>query len=76
MRSARAGPNSARALFRPARRPTRLATTAVPTVAPSVQSNLITVLGRTAAYENGMVTWDAMLKKNEKLEIDLKGLKA
>jgi predicted dehydrogenase len=47
-----------------------------PTVEPSVRSNLITVLGRTAAYKNGMVTWDEMMKMNEKLEIDLKGLKA
>ncbi|MGE5296674.1 MAG: Gfo/Idh/MocA family protein [Solirubrobacterales bacterium] len=47
-----------------------------PTVAPSVQSNLITILGRTAAYETRMVTWDEMLKKNEKLEIDLSSLKA
>ncbi|NLH42238.1 MAG: Gfo/Idh/MocA family oxidoreductase [Planctomycetes bacterium] len=47
-----------------------------PTVEPSVQSNLITILGRTAAYETRMVTWDEMMKKNEKLEIDLKGLKA
>lgn len=47
-----------------------------PTVEPSVRSNLITILGRTAAYKNGMVTWDEMMKKNEKLEIDLKGLKA
>jgi predicted dehydrogenase len=47
-----------------------------PTVEPSVRSNLITILGRTAAYETRMVTWDEMMKKNEKLEIDLKGLKA
>jgi myo-inositol 2-dehydrogenase / D-chiro-inositol 1-dehydrogenase len=47
-----------------------------PTVEPSVRSNLITVLGRTAAYETRMVTWDEMLKKSEKLEIDVKGLKA
>lgn len=47
-----------------------------PTVAPSVQSNLITILGRTAAYETRMVTWDEMLQKNEKLDANLKGLKA
>lgn len=47
-----------------------------PTVEPSVQSNLITILGRTAAYETRMVTWDEMLKKNEKLDANLKGLKA
>lgn len=47
-----------------------------PTVAPSVRSNLITILGRTAAYTRTEVTWDAMMKANEKWEFDLKGLKA
>jgi len=46
------------------------------TVAPSVRSNLITILGRTAAYTNRLVTWDEMLKANEKLEAHLKGVKA
>lgn len=46
-----------------------------PTVAPSVQSNLITILGRTAAYSGGLVTWDKLLAANEKLEADLTGLK-
>ena len=45
------------------------------TVGPSVQSNLTTILGRTAAYQHREVTWDEMLKANEKLEFDLKGFK-
>jgi myo-inositol 2-dehydrogenase/D-chiro-inositol 1-dehydrogenase len=45
-----------------------------PTVAQSVRSNLTTILGRTAAYRRDQVTWQEMLKANEKLEFDLKGL--
>ena len=47
-----------------------------PTVETSVRSNLITVLGRTAAYGNRMVTWDDLLKSAEKLDANLKGIKA
>ncbi len=47
-----------------------------PTVETSVRSNLITILGRTAAYKNGVVTWDEILKANEKLDANLKGVKA
>jgi myo-inositol 2-dehydrogenase/D-chiro-inositol 1-dehydrogenase len=47
-----------------------------PTVECSVQSNLITILGRTAAYEKRIVTWDEMLKRKEKLDANLKGAKA
>ncbi|MGQ9574154.1 MAG: Gfo/Idh/MocA family protein [Thermoguttaceae bacterium] len=47
-----------------------------PTVAPSVRSNLTCILGRTAAYKGGPVTWDEMVQANEKIEMDLKGLKA
>jgi len=46
-----------------------------PTVAESVRSNLLTILGRTAAYEGRVVTWDEIVKSNEKLVADLKGLK-
>lgn len=46
------------------------------TAAPSVRSNLTTILGRTAAYRKAEVTWDEMMKANEKLPFDLKGLKA
>ena len=47
-----------------------------PTVAPSVRSTLTTILGRTAAYRQSEVTWDKMMKANERLKADLKGLKA
>jgi myo-inositol 2-dehydrogenase / D-chiro-inositol 1-dehydrogenase len=47
-----------------------------PTVAPSVRSNLTTILGRTAAYKNSVVTWQEMMKANEKFVADFKGLKA
>ncbi len=46
-----------------------------PTVAPSVRSNLTTILGRTAAYKRAEVTWDDMLQANEKWEADLSGLR-
>jgi len=46
-----------------------------PTVAPSVRSNLTTILGRTAAYENRVVTWEEMLRKAEPFVADLRGLK-
>lgn len=39
-----------------------------PTVAPSVRSNLTTILGRTAAYKKAEVTWDEMLTASEKWE--------
>ncbi len=47
-----------------------------PTVAPSVRSNLTTILGRMAAYKNGVVTWPEMMRTKEKFAPDLKGLKA
>jgi predicted dehydrogenase len=47
-----------------------------PTVAPSVRSNLTTILGRTAAYRRAEVTWEEMLAANEKWEAGFKGLKA
>ena len=47
------------------------------TVGPSVRSNLTSILGREAAYKRREVTWDELLKANEKLESDvIKGLKA
>jgi len=46
-----------------------------PTVQPSVRSNLITILGRTAAYERRKVTWDEIINSKEKLDANLKGLK-
>lgn len=46
-----------------------------PTVAESVRSNLVTILGRTAAYTGRVVTWDEILRSKERLTPDLKGLK-
>ena len=39
-----------------------------PTVAPSVRSNLTTILGRMAAYRKAEATWDEMMQTAEKLE--------
>ena len=47
-----------------------------PTVAPSVRSNLVTILGRTAAYTGEQVYWDRLLKSTERLDARLDGLKA
>jgi predicted dehydrogenase len=49
--------------------------TSNPTVAESVRSNLVTILGRTAAYRGQVVTWDELLRSDERLTPDLKGLK-
>ena len=46
-----------------------------PTVEESVRSNLVTILGRTAAYGGRLVTWDQMLRDSERMEFDLSGLK-
>jgi predicted dehydrogenase len=46
-----------------------------PTVPASVRSNLTTILGRTAAYKNSMVTWEEMMRAKEKFDADLSGLK-
>jgi predicted dehydrogenase len=45
------------------------------TVESSVRSNLVTILGRTAAYEGRIVAWDEIVKSNQKLQANLKGLK-
>jgi len=46
------------------------------TVAPSVRSNLVTILGRTAAYQRRKVTWSEIVNSRERLEADFRGLKA
>ncbi|MCD6394457.1 MAG: Gfo/Idh/MocA family oxidoreductase [Planctomycetes bacterium] len=46
-----------------------------PTVPPSVRSNLVTILGRTAAYTGERVYWDKFVKSTEKIDGRLKGLK-
>ena len=45
-----------------------------PTVEPSVTSNLVTILGRTAAYEGKPVYWHQLMKDDERLLPNLKGL--
>jgi predicted dehydrogenase len=45
-----------------------------PTVAPSVRSNLVTILGRTAAYTGEKVYWEKLIKTTEKWQADLRGL--
>ncbi len=45
------------------------------TVGESVRSNLVTILGRTAAYNGRLVTWDEVVRSDERLVADLKGLK-
>ena len=46
-----------------------------PTTAPSVRSNLTTILGRMAAYKRAEVTWESMMKSTERLDPKLRGLK-
>lgn len=38
----------------------------------AVQSNLTAILGRTAAYRHGTVTWDEMMRSDERWSADLK----
>jgi hypothetical protein len=45
------------------------------TVPPSVQSNLVTILGRQAATEKSRVNWDEIVKDKKRLVPDLGGLK-
>ena len=47
-----------------------------PTVEPSVRSNLVTILGRTAAYTGRKVSWRRLVRSKDKLDANLKGLKA
>ena len=47
-----------------------------PTVTPSVLSNLVTILGREAAYEGRSVSWEEVAKDTKRIEPDLSGLKA
>lgn len=46
-----------------------------PTVSPSVRSNLTTILGRAAAYKRGVVTWDEIMRSEERSDPQLAGLK-
>jgi predicted dehydrogenase len=46
-----------------------------PTVEPSVNATLATILGREAAERNTKLTWADVIRENKKLEVDLTGLK-
>ena len=46
-----------------------------PTVKPSIDATLATILGREAASRRETVTWDQMIKANKKVPVDLAGLK-
>ncbi len=48
---------------------------ALDTSAESVRSNLTAILGRTAAYRGKLVTWDEVLRRAEKVEGKLEGLR-
>ena len=45
------------------------------TVGASVRSNLVTILGRTAAYEKTQVCWDSLIKSTKRLDGRVEGLK-
>jgi predicted dehydrogenase len=45
------------------------------TLKPSVESNLVTILGRTAAYQGEQVYWYQLLKDTEQLDPGLSGLR-
>lgn len=47
-----------------------------PTVEPSVNATLATILGREAAKRNTKLTWDEVIRENKRLEVDLTGLRA
>ncbi|NQV34569.1 MAG: Gfo/Idh/MocA family oxidoreductase [Phycisphaeraceae bacterium] len=46
-----------------------------PTVEPSVNATMATILGREAAARKTKLTWDELLKENKRLDPDLSGLK-
>lgn len=45
-----------------------------PTVEPSIDSTLASILARDAAERRGLLSWDEMLKENRRREVDLSGL--
>jgi myo-inositol 2-dehydrogenase / D-chiro-inositol 1-dehydrogenase len=48
--------------------------TSHPTVAPSVTSNLVAIMGRMAAQEKRTVTWNEVVQSKKALQADLSGL--
>lgn len=47
-----------------------------PTLEPSVNSTLATILGREAAKRKTKLTWDEVIRENKELKVNLTGLKA
>ncbi len=47
-----------------------------PTVAPSVRSNLVSILGYNASMENRRYTWKELMASTEKIDGELEGLKS
>lgn len=47
-----------------------------PTLEPSVNSTLATILGREAAKRKTKLTWDEVIRENKRFEVNLTGLKA
>lgn len=45
------------------------------TTEPSVRSNLVTIMGRRAAYSGRVVTWDQVVNDKHRMQPDLSGLK-
>lgn len=50
--------------------------TSNPTVTPSIDSTLASILARDAAERGGTLTWEEMLMENRRREVDLTGLEA
>jgi len=46
-----------------------------PTLEPSVNSNLASILAREAGARKTLITWDQLIKENKKHHVDLTGLK-
>ena len=46
-----------------------------PTVKPSIDATLTTILGREVASRKETITWDQMIKENKRVPVDLTGLK-
>ncbi|MFA6245024.1 MAG: Gfo/Idh/MocA family oxidoreductase [Candidatus Hydrogenedentales bacterium] len=47
-----------------------------PTIEPSVNATLATILGREACRKGELLTWDDMIRKNERLDVNTTGLQA
>jgi predicted dehydrogenase len=44
-----------------------------PTLEPAILSNLVAIMGRTAAWTHRPVTWNEIMRSTERLDADLKG---